>query len=266
MPGPAWVPTTAPSEVTIRAIDSGAAANGLPAGPVELIDALGFVTAIASTTVSAGGVDAETEAAYRDRLAEELRLSTPRPILPPDFAVLAKRIPGVHRAVAIDGYNPADATFNNERMVAVSGLDINGADVSPATRAEIDAYLQSEREINFVVNVIASTRTVVTVTTTVKAVAGADPVAVKAAVEAALTVYLDDATWAGGAESPPEWRDERVVRYLEVAQVINAVAGVDRITTTGGLFDLLVNAGRADITLAGVAALPTSGAHVATVV
>jgi hypothetical protein len=257
--------STVATGVTIRALDPGLAANGLAVGTVELIDALGFVASIASTSVSAGGVDAETEEAYRDRLVEELRLSTPRPILPGDFAVLAKRIAGVYRAVAIDGYNPADSTTNNERMVFVSALDVNGNDVSAATRTAIDDYLQSEREINFVVNVGASTRTTITVTVTVKAVAGADTAAVKTAVEQALKDYLSAKRWAGGAESPPEWRDERVVRYLEVAQVVNAVAGVDHITTTGGLFDLLVNTARADVTLTGVASLPTSGTHVATV-
>jgi len=262
---PPGATATLPSEVVLRALDPGADANGLAIGAVEQIDALAGVASIASTAVTAGGIDAETDEDYLDRLVEELRLSSPRPILPGDFAILAKRIAGVHRAVAIDGYNPADGSTNNERMVAVAALDINGVDVGPTARTAIAAYLDSLRELNFIVNTMVSTSTVMAVTVTVRALVGADKVAVRAAVEQALRDYLSPKNWAGGSESPPVWRDEWIVRYLEVAQVVNAAAGVDHITTSGGLFDLLVNAARLDVTLIGVAALPSPGVMTVTV-
>jgi uncharacterized phage protein gp47/JayE len=55
---------------------------------------------------TAGGVDAESDADYLDRLHELLTLLAPRPILPNDFAVLARTVAGVGRATAIDLYNP----------------------------------------------------------------------------------------------------------------------------------------------------------------
>lgn len=94
------------TNVTIQAVDTGAAANGL-AGTVSLVDSLAFVSAITITSGSTGGgADGETDSAYLDRLREEVTLISPRPVLPNDFAILARRVPGVHRALAIDGYNP----------------------------------------------------------------------------------------------------------------------------------------------------------------
>lgn len=92
--------------VVMVAVDEGTVANDIPAGAMELIDGLAFVDTIVSTTATSGGVDAESDEDYLDRLREELQISSPRPILPNDFAVIAKRVAGVHRAVAIDGHNP----------------------------------------------------------------------------------------------------------------------------------------------------------------
>ena len=97
--------STASEEVQLVARVAGADANGL-AAPVSLVDSLTFVSTVTTTDVSSGGVDGESDDAYLNRLAGELTLLSPRPILPADFAALALRIAGVDRAVAIDGYDP----------------------------------------------------------------------------------------------------------------------------------------------------------------
>jgi hypothetical protein len=79
-------------------------------------------------------------------------------------------------------------------------------------------------------------------------------------VNAALSSYLSRATW-GATPTVNDWVNIPNVRYLEVAQVINAVVGVDYITTTGGNYDLQIaiqgNAlARADLVLTGIAPLP----------
>lgn len=249
--------TTAAGGVLLEALDPGAASNGLPAGLIELVDALLFVAPAGITAAtSAGGVDAETDDEYLDRLADELQLLTPRPILAVDFAILARRVAGVHRAVGIDNYNPADSTYDNEKMVTLSMVDEAGVEVSLAIKNAVVAYLEAMREVNFVVNTVGPTYTVIDVAATVKALAGYDPADLDARVTAAITAYLNPGTWGGGADSPPRWELDTVVRYLEVAELINAVAGVDYIVQG----TLLVEGGTVDVNLAGAAPLPQPGA------
>lgn len=97
--------TTATGEVTIVAVIAGDAGSGLT-GTVELIDPLDYVTAVTLEAVTTGGVDAEDDDVYLNRLATQLQLLAPRPIVPADFAALAQNIAGVDRALAIDGYQP----------------------------------------------------------------------------------------------------------------------------------------------------------------
>lgn len=253
------------ANIPVEAVEPGVAGNGIAAGSALPVDALEFISSIATTTTSSGGVDAETDEEYLDRLAAELELLTPRPVLPADFAVMARRVAGVERAVAIDGFNPADGTLNNERMVAVAVVDSLGNPLGTVVKDSVKSDLQARREINFVVNVIDPTYTAIDVTVTVKAKPGYDAAALDTAIENALNQFFSPARWAGGNEDPPVWRDEKVVRYLEVAEVINQVEGVAFITTTGGLFDLLVEGGRADVTMAGTAPLPTVGVIAAVV-
>lgn len=247
--------STTIGEVIIEAVEPGVAGNDLGPAGVELVDALAFVDTIVATLATSGGVDEEDTETYLDRLADELRLLSPRPILPDDFATLARRVVGVHRALAIDGYDPGPPPTNdNERMVTVAVVDESGAAVSLAVRNAVAAYLEDQREVNFVVHVIDPTYTVIDVdfTITVRDLyVAADVIA---AAEATVADYLDPGNWGGGGESPPEWRSDGIVRYLEVAQVINAVDGVDFITA------LTVNGGGVDVALAGPAPLPQPGA------
>jgi len=97
---------TDPGAIEVAALDVGSAANGIAAGTMTLVDSLAFVASVVSTDTTSGGVDAETEDAYLDRLSAEMRLLTPRPILAEDFALLAPKTTGVFRALAIDGLYP----------------------------------------------------------------------------------------------------------------------------------------------------------------
>lgn len=236
--------------VEIRAAEPGTAANGLAAGALDLVDALSFVASVAATTDSGGGTDAETDAAYLDRLADSLQLLRRIPVLAADFAILARDVPGVHRALAIDNYNPADGTDDNERMVAVAPLAADGTDVASDIKTALQARLQSEREVNFVVNVMDPTRTAVAVDFTAEAELGADAAVVESAAIQAVQDFLDPAVYGGGDEEPPAWRLEPTVRYLDVAAVIGRTPGLRHVLT------LTLNGGTADVTLAGAAPLP----------
>lgn len=347
--------STTALEVPIRALEPGAAANGLGPAGLELIDSLAFVVGVAATAPTSGGVDAETEDAYLGRLRDEMRLLTPRFVLAEDAAVLARRIRGVHRALGIDNYFPGinelqrvsvasatggtftltfegqvtaaiaatataatvraalealsniapgdvtvtggplgttavDVEFtgalkasnrtqmtstssltgtgaavtittpregaapssNNEKMVSVAVVDVIGNALSAAVKAEVDAYLQDMREVNFIVHVIDPTYTGITVDFSVVAQAGFDLGDLGDRARAAVNAYLSPAVWAGGGDTPPTWRkSDNVVRYLEVAEVLNRVDGVDYVKT------LTLNGASGDVALAGVAPLPS---------
>ena len=228
---------------------------GAPGGLVlELVDSLAYVTTVVTSGVSAGGSDAESDSAYLDRASAEAQLLTPRPILPRDFAVLASRVPGVQRAVAVSGYNPDDGTDNNERYVAVAALDAAGAAVGPSVKTALTGYLAGLREVNFVVKAFDPTLTTVHVAFAVHAATGYNGGDVVTACTAALTGYLDPAVWAGGDQSPPAWTaGESTVRYLEVATLLREVPGVAYVAA------VQLNGASADVALAGKAPLPQAG-------
>lgn len=339
--------TTSAGEVILVAQNPGITANDLVADTMYLVDSLAWVSTVTSTATSSGGVDAETDADYLDRLRAELQLLSPRPILPNDFAVLAQRIAGVGRATAIDGYDiglneiqriaitgsPTGGDFtltysgqttgaiawnanaatvqsalealsnialgdvaatggvlpatpvlieftgtlattdvaamtstdsltggtspatvlttptpgevpssNNERTITVAVASETGTALSAPVKAAVDEYLQSLREINFIVYVIDPTYTAVNVTTTVKRFADADAATVEQACEDALTTYLSPASW--------DWAG--TVYYNELVALLSNVTGVDRVVS------LTVPSG--DLALTGVASLPTVGA------
>lgn len=99
---------TAAGAVTLVAVTPGTDSSGLGTvgSAVQLLDVLSWVSAVVQTGSTSGGVDAELDSAYLNRLRRKLQLLSPRPILAPDFATLALDIPGVQRATAIDNYNP----------------------------------------------------------------------------------------------------------------------------------------------------------------
>lgn len=250
-------PASSSGSGTVQALELGIASNGL-LGAAELVEVPSFVTAASVAVASSGGVDAEDDDTYLTRLTETLRLLSPRPILANDFAVLARSVPGVYRAAAIDGYNPNTGTFNNERTVAVAAVDAAGAAVSAGVEAEIDALLQAEREVNFLVFVADPTYTILDVSVTVKAEPGVDTVDLDSRVTAAIVGYLSPATW-GMPESGLGWSNQTTVYEYELAAVINNVEGVDRIEP--GTLQLAVHGSplsAQDVALTGAFALPTT--------
>jgi hypothetical protein len=254
--------STSVAGVPVTALEAGAAASGL-SGAVEVIDALAFITGVTLDAPTTGGSDAETTDAYLARLSALLTLLSPRPILPQDFAVLAQRsIPEVARAVAIDLYNPGPPVNTNcPRCVSVAICDADGNPCSSSVKSEVDALLQAQREVNFLVFVLDPTYTTVDVSFDLKSYPGYDPVDVAARTVTALTDYLSPASWGVppyGDTSARSWINATSVRYLELAEQINRVDGVHYIVTlalraAGGTF------GQADVALTGVAPMPRPG-------
>jgi hypothetical protein len=254
--------STSVSGVACRALIAGAEASGIT-GDVTVVDALNFVDTVTLDSPTTGGQDAETTDAYLSRLSALLTLLTPRPILAPDFAVLAQRtIPEVARAVAIDLYNPGPPEDTNcPRCVSVAVVDASGQPCAPDVKQDVDDLLQAQREVNFLVFVLDPTYTSLDVSFDVNSYPGYDPDDVAARVISALENYLSPGAWGVppyGDTSARSWINQTSVRYLEIAEQINRVDGVHYINTlaigaTGG------SLGQVDVVLAGVAPLPTTG-------
>jgi hypothetical protein len=257
---------TGAGEVLLVAVVSGAEANDLTADPT-LIDALAFVDSIVLDGTTSGGADPEDDTTYLNRLAAEVQLFSPRPIIPSDFEVLAKTVPGVVRATAVDGYNPGDASSGNERMIALALTDAAGEALSAPVKSAVDALLEAKREVNFVVNIMDANYTTIDIQFTAKALSTYDKTLVHDSVVAALQSYLSPANWGqapGIGEDPGTWLNTTKVRYLEVAEVINRVDGVDYIET----LQTRVAAGSyatTDITLTGAAPLTRAGSVTGTI-
>jgi hypothetical protein len=251
--------TTAAGEVQISAVTPGAAGTGLT-GTLELIDSLANVSTITLIAPTTGGIDAESDEEYLNRLTIELQLLTPRPIVPSDFSALALSVPGVHRALTLDGYDPNTGTFDNERMISIALLDTNGEDVSADIQLAVFNLLDTSREVNFVINVLDPTYTTVDVTFSVKTEPGWTDVAdVASRVAIAIEDFLNPANW--GLPSTGDiiqWIPEDTVRYLNLGEIINQVEGVQYIVS----LEIGLNGGAqtaTDQVLSGAAPLPTPG-------
>lgn len=225
---------TAPGAVSIQALNPGSAASGL-GGVVQLIDVLDFVQSVAIVGNTSGGVDAEADADYLNRLVRKLQRLSQRPILPQDFADAAfDASPEVARAVALDGYNPVGGTWNNDRMVTIAAVTSTGTAVSAGAKTAIDAYLQANREVNFIVNVMDPQFTQIDVHADIVVAPGYDPATIVASVVAAINSYLSPANWGVG-RTDDTWIESNTVYYNELIALVGNVLGVDRVT------DLTVN-------------------------
>src|SRR5215831_2804854 len=111
---------TAAGAVLVTAVLEGAQGSALGGvgSIVQLIDVLDWVQTVVLTGATFGGKDAEDDTVYLNRLSQHMQRLSMRPILPADFSAMALDAdPSVQRAVTIDGFNPADQTYNNQRMV-----------------------------------------------------------------------------------------------------------------------------------------------------
>jgi hypothetical protein len=232
---------TAAGEVLLTAQDGGSAGSGLggPGVLAEVVDSLTWVDTVTLVGATSGGEDAETDEEYLNRLATELQLQSPRPILPRDFAVLYQRLAGVDRALAIDLYKPADQPnpgdpedTNRPRSVTIVGIDEDGEPVSPTIRAAAVTMLEAMREATFEVWAMDPTYTTVDVDFAATAYPEWDAAQVEADAITAVQDYLSPASWGQPRFTDDrQWMVDDEVRIGELYQVLNAVDGLWRVDT-----------------------------------
>lgn len=217
---------------TVIAETAGTGTNGL-SGAATLISTPTFVTA-ATLSTAVGGVDAELDADYLNRLTETLGLLTPIPVLATNYAVLARSIAGVYRATGVNGLKPgppydtvAEAS-GQDKNVTVAVADINGQPVGSTIRGNVQTYLQGLREQNFEIWVVDPQYQTIDVTSCpVYSWPGWDPGSVQAAVVAALEAALSPATFATDPSGvAARWANDPVVHASALYQAVMSTPGV----------------------------------------
>jgi hypothetical protein len=277
--------------VGVTALEPGADANGA-FGVSELIDTVDGVSTL-SVATAAGGVDAESDADYLDRLADALTILAPRPILPADFATMARQIPGVGRAYAIDLYQPG--TNDNVAAGQPGGpLTVEGAPVlsgagasnvarcvttvitadagAPPTQTLMHTTwttLDGAREVNFLAYVIAPRYTAVDVLASVYPYPGYLDADVIANAKAMLAQWLNPGSWGSQPSSTSDvtqqWASDNKVRIYEAVDWLNRADGVYYVKTVQVRKVGDVAWSSVDLVLPGTVALPTSGTFTITV-
>ncbi|MSZ75532.1 MAG: hypothetical protein F2667_00325 [Actinobacteria bacterium] len=241
------------------AVQIGAGSNGVPAGALTVQTATVNVVSAAAAAASDGGTDPETIAAYADRLTDFLSTLRAGGVRAADLAAIARTVTGVERCLALDLYDPGNPAVPAEKTATLIPITAAGAAVSGPVAAAVTAAVAAVREINFVINILAPTFTVITVTFTATAQAGYGTAAVQAAIESAVKSWLSPASWGSTPTDPDAWTNTSTVRYLDLAAVARNVEGVASLT------GLTLNGGTADVVMAGPGALPASVAGGTTV-
>lgn len=240
--------------VLIEAVEAGSEENQLVGNP-QMLDSVSYIKEVKQTSANtSGGRDAETPSEYLDRLTTKLELLSTAPILPEDYAKLARAL-GSFRAVGIDGYEPIAETENNERMVAVAAVDEEGEGWTAPKKEEFKAEAEASREINFVVNPMDPTYNEMSSEVEVSCLPGFAKANVKQLVEEALDQYFSPKNWGNTASEPRLWRQNLIVRKTEVIALVNNVAGVDFIVGDVKLAKAAEPLEAKDVNLIGKAAL-----------
>lgn len=230
-------------EVGVTALEDGTAGNDCfgESEPIDVVE--GVETIVVSNT--SGGADDEESDDYLSRLSEAMPLVAPRPILPEDFAAMARQLPGVGHAFALDLYQPASSeggagtprTGSTEvdvpRCVTVVVTDESGGDPGDPILTSVFEYLDARREVNFLVYTIPPFPQPIDVAVEVERFAGYTDDEVEAAVLAEITAWLDPMTifndpsgeWVGDDYVRTSELIERAGRPESVRWVFNAQLG-----------------------------------------
>jgi hypothetical protein len=250
-----WVVAAGEQTVSVNIV---ATIPGLDTSGLDTViraDSLPYVTGVTLTAPSAGGTDAELDPDFIDRLSSDFESWTTTPIRGIDFARKARDIIGVYRCAYWENYNPADATTDNDKYVALCPVDENGQAVSAGIQTQVSDYMESLREVNFVAPVVSPSYATVDATAVIHVLDPSDEASVLGEVESVLAEYFSPATWGGPG---PIWNNLPVVR---LSKVMTAIESLSDVVYADGL-TIGLNGGvqaAADITMPGAFPLPQPG-------
>lgn len=177
---------------------------------------------------------------------------------------------GLKKSSSINWFVGGGSEFGNDKYITLALMDEAGQPVDFTVKSNVDSYLESLREVNFVVEIIDPHYTDIDVQFTAVARSGFTISDVEAAAEAAVADYLSPANWGlptvAGDRIVPMWNNQTVIRLYEIATVINEVSGIDYIVAgtlqtrvAGGSF------GTTDIVIGGYFPVPTPNNITATI-
>jgi hypothetical protein len=207
-------------------------ANTAPAAtPLGMLNSLQFLNSVVLVSVTESGTDPDTDANWIERGAARLSRISDALLLPRHFSAYAIEQDTVHRATAIDSYNPtsghAPGGDAGHVTVAVYGF---GTAMSTADKADLLAGLQYLSSAQLNVHLIDATVEVLDVSATVYASATDDPAVITSNVQNALAQYLSVDTW--------NW--SQTVHVNNLISVISNAPGVRHVST--------INAPTGDVT------------------
>lgn len=206
---------------TVEANTPGEDGNNL-SGLAVLVDTPPQVASVTLAT-SGGGEEEEEEADFLERLTEDLQLVSLSAVRAQDAAAVARKVPGVGRATAVDLLKPAVADGGEgseetgvERDTTVTITGLNGVAPSSPLKAAVLAALNERRLTNQRFYVTGPHYEQVDVTSIVYAWPGADPAQVKLEAEEALRRVVSPATaQTGQSGNLKVWINDPVLRLAE---------------------------------------------------
>jgi hypothetical protein len=146
--------------------------------------------------------------------------------------------------------------------------DAAGEAMGASWKTAMLAVFNDYRLVNTIITISDPTYTTITVTYTVKAYPGFDPVDLKDRINAELANYLGPANWGkptyGDPSSAPGWVNDTVVRQFKLVDLIGNVMGVDYVSSLS-ISGSAGSASGSNWQMPGTVALPRSGAHVGTI-
>jgi hypothetical protein len=251
--------------VEVVAVANGAHANGL-AGDAEMTDPLDWVQRVELTTTSDGGDDGQDRTEYLNNLSNLLRILAFRPVLPADFSILAMQVPGVGRAVAMDGYNPNTDTWGNARTITVVLADPDGEPLTQAVMDQVRESLERAREVNFLVFTRAPNYDTVNVEFTARAFAEQDPELVRDLAIDAVRQLLNPARYRLGVTSPGIEAGEVILPPLtgydpgrQTIRINDIIGRLDRVRGVDWVGSVTINGAAQDLVLSSPITLPRVG-------
>lgn len=206
---------TVPVQVTTPGADGNAITSD---AALNLLDSLEHVTAATLDGSLSGGADPESETAWRTRAQNVFRRVTSSLVLPEHLEAYCLQDVRVGRALAVDLWDGSDAATIGSDIGHATVLVYGRSDhLSSAIVDELRASMHAISASMLTVHAQEPVITTVDVAATIAVDSGATSADVVAAVQAAITAWMDPMQWEFGGD----------VRDTDIAAIIAAVPGVD---------------------------------------
>lgn len=225
-------PEVTAATVLLQAIEAGEGGNDLSADP-ELSDSLAFVESISLEGTTSGGVGEESEDDYLNRLVEEMQTRSSSLILPRDFEIDARAVPGVARAKCIRNYDAETEEEGVALTQTIFPIDSDGQALGAPAKEELLERQVAKLLTDVNHHVADPIYNPIHVFSGIVPQTGFDPATVTAAVDSRQGEYFDPANWGlpTQGDSGSGWEDRVIVFYNDVIAELDRVGGVDRVAT-----------------------------------